>query len=225
MKIAICDDEPADLERLKIYCIQYNKNIPLELFSSGTELLSTYDTDYYDIVLLDIEMPAPDGLSVGKALSEMPHPPVIIFTTNSMNYAIQGYGIALRYLLKPIRYSDFFSVIQLALSKISSQKISVNSRGEQILIPIKDILYVEVQHHDLIIHLCNNNSLETRGSLEWIMSKLEHSTFAQPHKSYCVNLEYIDRMTRQTVTMTNGDIIPISRGKSESFQAQLNAFM
>lgn len=122
MKIAICDDETEDLKIIQSYCSKYNPTIPTGVFQSGEALLEAYKSSFYDLVLLDIEMGQMNGLEVGGKLINMPQKPVIVFTTHSLNYAVRGYGIAMRYLPKPITYDVFSNVMELALERILPKK-------------------------------------------------------------------------------------------------------
>ena len=225
MKIAICDDELIDVRRIQTYCRQYDPNIPTAAFFSGEALLDAYKQDFYDLVFLDIEMGQLNGLEVGTQLISMSHKPVIVFTTHSMNYAIRGYGIALRYLLKPLTYDTFSHIMGLALEQILPQKLSIFSGGEQMLVPVNTILYFEVLDHELCVHLSSGEKLSMRGTLTEAINQLPHSSFVQPHKSYYINMEYVDRLTQQNITMTNGNLIPIGRSKKDHFQLRLNEYM
>jgi len=68
-------------------------------------------------------------------------------------------------------------------------------------------------------------SLEFRSSLKEVMEQLHPSWFVQCHKSYCVNLNYIDSTTHQTVTLVNGETIPIGRKNKEAFEGRLREFL
>lgn len=225
MRIAICDDEQQDLDHILSYCTNYDPSLHVDTFSRGTELLSAFRHSFYDLVFLDIEMVEPNGLVVGEELIQRKPAPIIVFTTQSLNYAVRGYGIALRYLPKPVDYDTFTGVMRLAAEKILPQKISITYDGETLIIPVSDISYIEVIRHQVIFHFVSRATISVRGSLSEIMAQLPHSYFVQPHKSYCVNLDLIDRVSSQKITMTNGDTIPIGRSKRDDFQDQLNLFI
>lgn len=225
MKIAICDDEAADLKIIQNYCGQYDPQIPTAVFQSGEALLEAYKSDFYDLVFLDIEMGQMNGLEVGTRLINMPQKPVVVFTTQSLNYAVRGYGIAMRYLPKPITYDMFSDVMELALERILPEKISVLSNGEQVLIPISEILYFEILRHQLFVHLNSGEKLSARGTLTEIISQVSRRSFVQPHKSFYINMEYVDRLTQQNIKMTNGDLIPIGRSKKDYFQLRLSEYV
>lgn len=225
MKIAICDDEYCDLSRIKEFCAKYDDKIPVYAFSKGRGLLQAFQREYYDLIFLDIEMEAPNGLVVGKELAAHDPPPIIIFTTHSLNYAIRGYGIALRYLLKPIDYATFSGVMYLAMGKIMSHKISISYNGNQLVLEVNSIFYVEVMQHQIVFHLKGGKTASYRGSLSEVKEHLPSHLFAQPHKSYIVNLDCIDHMDRQAIYLTNNCEIPLGRGHSESFHIAFNEYL
>lgn len=225
MKIAVCDDEAADRKLIQGYCSRYDPALPIAAFASGEALLEAYGKDFYDLVFLDIEMGQMNGLELGARLIRLSPKPVIVFTTQSLSYAVRGYGIAMRYLPKPITYDTFSDVMGLAMEQILPQKISIFSNGTQLFIPINEILYFEVLRHQLLIHLNSGENISMRGTLTEAIGQVPHSIFAQPHKSFYINLEYVDRLTQQDIIMTNGDLIPISRSRKNHFQLRLSEYM
>ncbi len=225
MKIAICDDEAEDLKLLEGYCADYDAGLPVSLFSSGEALIEAFREDFYDLVFLDIELGKLSGLDTGTILRGMPDKPIIIFTTHSLNYAVRGYGIAMRYLPKPISYDTFSAVMREALGYITPSKISICVNGAQMLISVNDIIYFEVLRHQLMVHLRDREAVGMRGTLTEVMGEIPGRQFVQPHKSYYINMEYIDRLTRQDVIMTNGDVIPVGRSKKDEFQARLREYV
>lgn len=225
MNIAICDDNNNDTEILYQHCKKYNPDYEISLFDNGAELLESFQKKYFDLVFLDIEMRGLNGIEVGQSLMSKSNHPVIIFTTCSIDYAIRGYGIAVRYLTKPISYDDFVVAMATALDYIAPKKLSICDKGTQMLLLVNDILYLEMFQHRVTIHLLNKNNIEVRGTLSEFVEQLSTSKFAQPHKSYLVNLDYIDRLKKQEIIMTNGDVIPIGRSKNLSFHECLHKFL
>lgn len=195
------------------------------VFRVGTVCLWHFKQIFMTLFFLDIEMAGTNGLTVGSRLMECGVKPIIIFTTQSLNYAVRGYGIALRYLIKPIDYETFAGIMRVVLDKVLPQKMLVTYRGEQRLIPINEISYFEVIRHNVIFHLNNRETVSIRGSLAEIKEQLSRGWFVQTHKSYCVNMDYIDRATRCELTLTNGECVPVGRNRSESFQAQLQEYL
>lgn len=225
MKIAVCDDDETDLQLMLSYCRQYTPETQTVAFRDGEALLAAFKSDFFDLVFLDIEMGHLNGLEVGSRLVNVAHKPVIVFTTQSLNYAIRGHGIALRYLPKPISYDTFADIMKLALEQILPQKIKLCSNGVQMVLSVQDILYFEVLRHQLIAHLTNGKTITVRDTLTDTIDRVPHRAFVQPHKSYYINMDYIDRLTQQTITMTNGDTIPVGRSKKSEFFLRFNEYM
>lgn len=225
MKIAVCDDNRDDLQILSQYLKKYNTDYEISLFNNGSELLKASKEQCFDLVFLDIEMDGPDGIEVGQMLRSKPDKPVIVFTTCSADYAVRGYGIAHKYLIKPVTYEEFTGAMETALEYIAPKKICLCDKGSQRLLAVNDILYMETFQHKVKIHLANKENIELRGTLGELAEQVPEHKFAQPHKSYLVNLDYIDRLNKQEIIMTNGDLIPVGRSKSGSFHERLRNFL
>ncbi len=225
MKIAICDDNPEDLHLMLEYCKQYDSSLSVYTFPSGKALIHAFSSTFYDIIFLDIEMEPPNGYKTALALRAMERKPILIFTTQNLNYSIRRYGIGLQYLPKPISYEIFVHSLHQALQLTIPPKIMIPYQGAQKLVQVSDIIYIEVIRHQVIFHMINSSKLEFRGSLKDIMEQIESTWFVQCHKSFCVNLNYIDRVTAQNVFMINQVAIPIGRNKKEYFEKRLQEFL
>lgn len=71
MRIAVCDDNIQDIERIKRYTISMiDYAVDYEFFTKPEELLTTYmeSEQKPDMYILDIEMPGIDGLAVAKQI-------------------------------------------------------------------------------------------------------------------------------------------------------------
>lgn len=218
MKIAICDDELNDAERIQSYCQLCRLPYEVTLFSSAAALLSAFSVEFYDLIFLDIEMEQPDGYEVGTKLARQNPSPLIIFTTKSLQYAVHGYGIAFRYLCKPITLVMFQTVLQEALPHLLPKKVCLPFNGEQKVISVNEIIYFESLSRHIVFHLTDNKTLDIKDTMEHIMKKFPQPSFLQIHRSFCINLDYVDSANSSKVTMTNGSEIPLSRKKQTAFQ-------
>jgi DNA-binding LytR/AlgR family response regulator len=225
MKIALCDDDLGDLSTLGEYCQQYNPNLSVENFLSAKHLLMAFEERFYDIVFLDIEMDPPNGYEVAVQLMKQQQKPLIIFTTQTLNYAVRGYGIAFRYLPKPITYEQFANTLQLAMRIAAPQKIHIPYHGGEKIVSVAHIVYIEVLRHQILIHLDSNEILESRGTLIELIDQISDAYFFQPHKSYCVNLDYLDRIESNQIILTTGTELPLSRSKKRSFSTQVKNYL
>ena len=225
MKIAVCDDEEKDLELICHYCKQFDSGIEIHSFSSGIQLLRAFESEFYELIFLDIEMKKPNGYEVGQMLVKRERKPLVVFTTKTVNYAVRGYGIALRYLLKPIAYESFAPVMRLALEKILPEKIFITQGNIKKILNSSDVIYIEVLQHQICFHCRDCQILTVRGTLFDIMSQLKRSWFVQVHKSYCVNMDCIDRTGQNILYLIDGSEIPIGSGRRKEVQKKLQIYL
>lgn len=123
MKIAICDDDLTELNRITAFLDEYSKTNRLPLtcktFCSSIELASTAMQESYDLYLLDILMPALNGIELAREIRNFDRAADLIFLTSSPEYAVDSYTVkASDYLLKPVQKKRFFA----ALDDILEQK-------------------------------------------------------------------------------------------------------
>lgn len=222
MNIAICDDEQQDIDILYNYCKSCKLPYNISTFSTASALLEAFKSQFYDLIFLDIEMDKPNGFEVGSILMGYSPRPIIIFTTNALQYAVRGYGIAFRFLCKPITLTMFQSVVKEALDEILPQRVVITCGSNQKMISINDVIYFESLNRHIIFHFSNKSTLELKDSMENMMSVFPFPAFVQIHRSYCINLNYVDSFTPLAVTMTDGSEIPLSRKKQLIFQERFN---
>lgn len=123
-KIAVCDDSAADrqyiLNMAERWAVSAGHAVHIDTFPSAENFLFHYagESDY-DILLLDIEMGAMDGVSMAKRLRRDNDTVQIIFITGYSDYISEGYEVAaLHYLMKPVREEKLCSVLDRAAEKL-----------------------------------------------------------------------------------------------------------
>lgn len=114
------------------------------------------------------------------------------------------------------------SVVREALDEILPQKAAVTCGSTQKMISINDVIYFESLNRHIIFHFANTSTLEIKDSMENMISVFSYPSFVQIHRSYCINLNYVDSFTPLAVTMTDGCKIPLSRKKQTIFQERFN---
>ena len=115
---------------------------------------------------MDIEMEFMNGLTAAEKIRVKDDEVVIIFITNTPQYAMKGYTVdALDYVLKPLSYFAFSQKIDRALTRLERRKkkyISISIKGGMKKLEIPGIHYVEVRDHDLIYHT-DKGTFEKKG--------------------------------------------------------------
>jgi DNA-binding LytR/AlgR family response regulator len=224
MRIAICDDEMKERTLLEEYIATFDPSLTYELFSSAAELQCTSKERFFDIIFMDIEMRQPNGYEVAAEMMTERDKPLIIFVTKSDDYTIRGYGIAFRYLKKPVEYAQFSQVLCLALDEVVPQKFPITTNGQTLVLSVREIYFFEIYRHELNVHTVHG-VYTCRASLAEIIKQFAGTHFAQPHKSYFVNLAFVDRISAKDIVMTDGTNIPLSILRKEAFGDQFRRYM
>lgn len=224
MKIAICDDDALDLQSLQSMIREYDAALDITTFNAASELLRAFESVFYDIVFMDIEMEHPNGYEAAKILMEKNAKPLIIFVTNSGEYTIRGYGIAFRYLPKPLASETVFAVLNLAIERVSPQTIEIDVYDKKMFLSVRDIYYIEAKNHVVLVNT-KEDTYRCRASLKGIEQRLPTTGFARPHNSYIVNLNEVNTSEKFQLVMTNGAAVPISQRYARAFDLALTQFI
>lgn len=219
-KIAICDDLSADRQYLSTLADRWAADrghvIRTAFFSSAEEFLFHYAEEKdYDILLLDIEMGAMDGVTMARTLRRDNETVQIIFVTGYSDYIAEGYDVAaLHYLMKPVREDKLFSVLDRAAEKLSRNETVLNFEvgGEMVRVPIYQIRYAAVSGNYVTIHAAGEVTVKmTLGELEGQLDR----RFYRAGRSVIVNLTMISRVTKTEILLSDGTAVPLPRGAYE----------
>ena len=216
-KIAICDDSDADrqyvLDMVNRWAVQVGHQVHINTFTSAENFLFHYagESDY-DILLLDIEMGAMDGVAMAKQLRKTNDTVQIVFITGYSDYIAEGYEVAaLHYLMKPVKEEKLDSVLERATQKIEKNEkvLNLESGGEMIRVPIYQIRYADVFGNYVTIHATSDITIKmTLGELE----KSLDERFYRVGRSTIVNLTYISRVTKTEIKLSDGTVLSLPRG-------------
>lgn len=222
LSIAVCDDEVIEccsmarkikeiLEEMKIPCM-------IRQFRSGGELLQALES--FDIIFLDIIMQGLDGMKTAQIFREKAFDKILIFVSSSREYVYEAYDVeAFQYLLKPVDDGKLKRVLQKAVLKTESrfqEFIIVSRERQKKKLFLDDIYYFEIKGRMVDVHGPEGifTYYEQIGELE---NKLRDKGFFRCHKSYLINLKYVDGYNRQEVILENGENIVIAKRRYEDF--------
>lgn len=220
MRIAICDDDEQERACLSRMITEYqlSREVSFDclLFHNGTEFLCDLKGGEYDLVLLDVLMPGVSGMQVAQELRELDKNVKIIFISSSPEFAIESYSVgAYHYLLKPVDADSFFRLLDRARSELfmqAEQGFALKNREGVVGISFTRLEYVEVINKTVVFHLANGVVYETAAALadfeEMLLSRPE---FLKTHRSYIINISYIETFSGNCVVTKSGYEIPVSR--------------
>ncbi|CAM3003399.1 LytTR family DNA-binding domain-containing protein [Paenibacillus sediminis] len=215
LRIMIAEDERLAREEL-IYLLSKEPDVVLlPSAASGIEALDLAEKHRPDAIFLDIEMPEMNGIQAAHRLHQMEPKPSIVFTTAYDQYALEAFQVeAVDYLLKPYDEERFRRTLErirarkaesgstLGAAKqmeppqvlpFKKNKLLVEEGGRIIVLEAEHFLYAVKEDKVTLIHLTDGRSYATKQTLQELEEKLG-TAFFRTHRSYLVNLDYIQEI-------------------------------
>lgn len=218
MKVAIVDDLHTDKELLKNYISKYAEEMSLyietECFCSGEQFLKHVKPYMYRLIFLDIYMHEIDGMQVAEILRREDKETLLIFTTSTKDFAIQGYSVkASGYLVKPYDYQMFKQTMDLVRPMLERdlRYIEVKEKRNNVKILLHDIIYCDYDNHYILFHTKDEviRSYMKFKELEELLSPYDE--FLCCYRNIMVNLDRVQVLESESFIMENGERIPIRR--------------
>ena len=233
IRVAIVEDTKEDAERLNGFLRTWTKENPeagieTVLFSDAVQFIDSVPHNE-DIVFMDIEMPHMNGMEAAEYYRKFNKDTVLIFLTHTSRYALRGYSVnAIDYIIKPISSESFKRVFQKAVEMQQRNKeqetVLLKTPDGVIAARAKSIAYFESRSH---VVYCYTDSAVYKlwGKIEDLSDKLPEY-FIRCHRSYIVNLQFVDKVTKDGISVTNMQniLIPLSRDRRAYFFERLTEY-
>lgn len=179
------------------------------------------------LVFADIQMPELSGTQLLKSLTD---PPMFIYVTGSTSFAVESYELdALDYLVKPFSFERFLKSADKALDKLMLREgktnpknfITVKDRHRTIILPFMEVLYVEGAKDYIVIYTKEKKYMKW-GTMKSIEAELIGRQFIRIHRSYIINLDYMDSMDGTSVRLNFVEAdLPIGLSYKEDLNKRL----
>lgn len=237
MRIAICDDDKVSLNQLAGEVAAWAQ---AEQEACRTENYMTADAFLFaweekkdiDVLLLDIEMPGMDGIALARRLRRMGERISIIFVTGNPDFVLEGYELeAVSYLVKPLKRERLRAALRRAKEQTRRRPaiLAPLSAGEVEKVYVSDICCLESDGHDSVIWKRDGTRIVCKTGLRQLEQELAEGecedAFFKPHRSYDINLGYVERIGKKEIRMENKMLVPVARGKWEELnQAYMRYF-
>ena len=228
VRIAICDDEERYRIELKTILnkLLINADLNIDTFDDGNILADAFAASPYDLVFLDIEMPALDGITLAKKIRSRSENVFIVFLTSHIEYALEGYEVnALRYLTKPVDIEKLKEVIRYVQEKQgSSRQIIIKEDGEEILIDINDVIYMESMNQNVRIVTAKGEHV-IRYNIGDFEEQLKNDGFFRIHRGYLISLSKVKKLSGNDVILDGGETLPVSRSNVKPLKEALYTYV
>lgn len=230
VRVAIVEDEVAYAQQLEQYLEQYasehDLTIRISHFEDGLFFIEDYRPEW-DIIFLDIRMAHMDGMETARRIRDQDGSVILIFITSMAQYAIRGYEVdAQDFILKPVNYSQLSLRLDKAVRLLhrDTQKYLIlpfEDRKERV--PVSDILYIEVQNHNVRV-VTPKRAYLLRGTLQEMEEQLADCHFSRCNHCYLVNLQNVTSLLKDSV-MVGEHELAVSRPKKKQFMQDLSDYL
>ncbi len=235
----VVDDEPLGRERIRSL-LESRDDVEVKAEAEdGLKAVELLQSEQFDLVFLDIQMPHMTGLEVVREVGahEMP---TVIFCTAHDDYAVEAFKLhALDYLLKPFERDRFFDAVDRVVGVIQNQdpderesrllqllsvhadapkpvrRFMIKSHQQITFVKAEDINWIEAAGNYVNLHTATSTHL-LRQKMKEIEGKLDPALFLRIHRSSIINMDRV-RDLRQTfngeyeVRLQGGQKLTMSR--------------
>ncbi|NNJ28554.1 LytR/AlgR family response regulator transcription factor [Lacrimispora defluvii] len=219
MKLVILDSITTDRNNLIVFLERYFRkrliDFSLHEYSFHKTMFErvNFQSEKLPCCFIDLTESEQNGLETGLKIREMNQDSIIFFTSNSTKHAAEAFKMqADGYFLKPIRNNELIASLDKSLKNINFiyKKIQIRSEYMTMNIPLKDIIYIEVFNKTCIIYT-KQKTITSSISLSELEERLKKEGFLRCHKSYLVNMLFIEEYNNFGFFLTNKQFIPISK--------------
>lgn len=224
--IILCDDDAGYLKilrgRVSGFMQHNNMRAKIHTFTKMDEI-SNQLMKLCDIAILDIDFKGEtySGIDIARRLRTFRNDSVIVFVTNFIEYAPEGYEVqAFRYIMKQDIPKKLEIILDQAFKHLNadSENIRFQINGEVVDIPLHQILYIEAQLHTVKVFIippkkCGIREYSFYGSIGRLEQYLCDKGFLRIHKSYLVNAAHVKRYQCHSIELTSGVVLNASASR------------
>ena len=222
--LVVDDEEPARDELS--YLLRTTFSIaPVDQAQNSSDAFRHLQERSYDVVFLDVRMPALNGIELGNVLSRFATPPAIVFVTAFEEYAVGAFEIgACDYLLKPVSRARLGTALGRALGRSPEHPdpadddpfatIPVEIAGRTRFIPRERVRWVEAEGDYVRLHTTDGSTYLVRMPISHLEERWSAYGFIRIHRGFLVQFKHITEFSVtngvHAVTVA-GRSLPVSR--------------
>ena len=234
LTIYICEDIEEHSARVsdicdilsKDYSLSVEKFADAETLVKRLEVLEASKRPFPNLILMDIELPEMDGITLGKQIKQMNPEVFLVFVTAYIEYAVKGYEAnAFRYLLKPLSLNVMRTLITDVQAEYKKKKkLIVKTKNGEMVVSLHDLLYISSEDKYTVLYTKNQHYISDY-SLKKYEEQLREQGFFRIHRKYLVNLYHHQGIQAGKVVLSTGNMLPISKKRMSEYQKQLFRYL
>lgn len=225
MRVLICDDEVFAVESIKKIVFEYfsERNLIAEIVAETDSAKVLDDKSYFDMAFLDVEMPKHSGLEIAKCLLDVNPNTIVFIITSHQGYLDSAMDLRVfRFLPKPLDRERIFSGLDSAIrfyNENTRMFLTDGTTAQRIY--MRDILYITIHKRKTLVVTKSDEIISDRSLAQW-KEILPDNCFAQPHYSYLVSLQNIERLEKDNIVLKKNNNetvnVKISQRKYKEFK-------
>lgn len=225
MRVLICDDEIFAVESIKKIVFEYfsERNLIAEIVAETDSAKVLDDKSYFDMAFLDVEMPKHSGLEIAKCLLDVNPNTIVFIITSHQGYLDSAMDLRVfRFLPKPLDRERIFSGLDSAIrfyNENTRMFLTDGTTAQRIY--MRDILYITIHKRKTLVVTKSDEIISDRSLAQW-KEILPDNCFAQPHYSYLVSLQNIERLEKDNIILKKNNNetvnVKISQRKYKQFK-------
>ncbi len=247
IRTLIVDDEQNNRDNLHTLLTEYCKDVEvIGMADSVDNAIQNINSDYPDLVFLDIRMPDKDGFKLLESLNDIRFEVIIVTAYNQ--YAIRAIKFcAIDYLLKPIDIAELCMAVETVSrrlnqkqenerlkqllshiqSKVPPTRIGLASHNKVDFIEITRIVRCEADSNYTHVFLDSQEKLTISKTLKEFEELLVENGFLRLHQSHLINPAFIKTYQKSDggyIILLDGTMIPVSRAKKKEITSFIRNF-
>lgn len=219
IRVAICDNEADETKQIEGY-VRDGYDFDISVYICSEELWrNVSEGAAFDLYLLDVVMPAPNGIELARMIRENDEAAAIIFLTSHEEHSLAAFRVrASQYLIKPVSHETLRREIDYALITLNAKNkktFPLKTKDGIQAIPFYKIVCCELKDRTLCLLTSDgqmHESVSLRSSFEEAVAQLlADDRFICPYISVAVNMEYVTNLQRNDLVLKTGGTVPIAR--------------
>jgi DNA-binding LytR/AlgR family response regulator len=222
----VIDDEAPALDELTYLLRSTFSFSPVDAAQSPSDAFRYLQERSYDVVFLDVRMPALNGIELGNVLRRFATPPAIVFVTAYEEYAVRAFDLgACDYLLKPVSRARLRTALGRALGRSPDQEdppprddpsatIPVEIAGRTRFVHRDQVRWVEAEGDYVRLHTLDGTAYLVRMPISHLEERWSAHGFIRIHRGFLVPFKHITEFSVtngvHAVTVA-GQSLPVSR--------------
>lgn len=233
LHIGVCDDDPLFISLivkvLRAYCAENNLKSEIIAFEYPNKMLqfAEENSQLFDIVFLDIDMPGMDGHILAQRLRSLECHFELVFVTSHENLMQHSFRYLPReFIVKDELQSRIPKIMPVLIGYIQKYRTAaftvlhvrenyhigtVAPRPFYLRVSVKDIRFCEVVSGKLFVDIDNVSYILKDKTFAEFSKELENRGFIRIYRGMVVNPEHIKIIEQSNVVLLNDDRLRLSR--------------